>query len=39
MDGQAKDQTGTRLPHLDRIVLYEQQIEILTGKHSEGLYH
>lgn len=26
-------------PHLDRIVLYEQQIEILTGKRSEGLYH
>jgi hypothetical protein len=26
-------------PHLDRIVLYEQQIEVLTGKHSEGLYH
>jgi nitroimidazol reductase NimA-like FMN-containing flavoprotein (pyridoxamine 5'-phosphate oxidase superfamily) len=26
-------------PHLDRIVLYEQQIEILTGKHSAGLYH
>lgn len=26
-------------PHLDRIILYEQQIEILTGKHSEGLYH
>lgn len=26
-------------PHLDNIVLYEQQIEIVTGKHSEGLYH
>ncbi len=26
-------------PHLDRIILYEQQIEIMTGKHSEGLYH
>lgn len=26
-------------PHLDRIILYEQQIEILTGKHSEGLRH
>jgi uncharacterized protein len=26
-------------PHLDRIILYEQQIEILTGKRSEGLYH
>ena len=26
-------------PHLDNIVLYEQQIEIVTGKHSEGLHH
>jgi nitroimidazol reductase NimA-like FMN-containing flavoprotein (pyridoxamine 5'-phosphate oxidase superfamily) len=26
-------------PYLDRIVLYEQQIEVMTGKHSEGLYH
>jgi hypothetical protein len=26
-------------PHLDRIVLYEQRVEIVTGKHSEGLYH
>jgi len=26
-------------PHLDRIVLYEQQIETMTGKRSEGLYH
>jgi len=26
-------------PHLDRIVLYEQHIEVVTGKHSEGLYH
>lgn len=26
-------------PHLDRIVLYEQRIEILTGKRSEGLAH
>lgn len=26
-------------PLLDNIVLYEQQIELLTGKHSEGLYH
>ncbi len=26
-------------PQLDRIVLYEQQIELLTGKQSEGLYH
>jgi nitroimidazol reductase NimA-like FMN-containing flavoprotein (pyridoxamine 5'-phosphate oxidase superfamily) len=26
-------------PHLDRTVLYEQTIEILTGKRSEGLYH
>lgn len=26
-------------PALDRIVLYEMSIEILTGKRSEGLYH
>ena len=26
-------------PLLDRIVLYEQQIEIVTGKHSDGLSH
>ena len=26
-------------PLLDRIILYEQQVEIVTGKHSEGLYH
>ncbi len=26
-------------PQLDRIVLYEQQIEVMTGKQSEGLYH
>lgn len=26
-------------PLLDRIVLYEQHIEVLTGKRSEGLYH
>jgi nitroimidazol reductase NimA-like FMN-containing flavoprotein (pyridoxamine 5'-phosphate oxidase superfamily) len=26
-------------PHLHRIELYEQQIELITGKHSEGLYH
>jgi nitroimidazol reductase NimA-like FMN-containing flavoprotein (pyridoxamine 5'-phosphate oxidase superfamily) len=26
-------------PHLHRIVLYEQQIEVMTGKHSNGLYH
>jgi hypothetical protein len=26
-------------PLLDRIILYEQQIEVLTGKRSEGLYH
>jgi len=26
-------------PLLDRIVLYEQQIEVMTGKHGEGLYH
>jgi nitroimidazol reductase NimA-like FMN-containing flavoprotein (pyridoxamine 5'-phosphate oxidase superfamily) len=26
-------------PHLDRIVLYEQDLSIVTGKHSEGLRH
>ncbi len=26
-------------PQLDRIVLYEQQMETVTGKFSEGLYH
>lgn len=26
-------------PALDRIVLYEMQLEIVTGKRSEGLYH
>jgi len=26
-------------PRLDRIVLYEQRIEIITGKHSAGLSH
>ena len=26
-------------PHLDRIILYDQQIEVLTGKRSEGLHH
>lgn len=26
-------------PYLDRIVLYEQRIDILTGKHSAGLSH
>lgn len=26
-------------PSLDRTVLYEQRIEILSGKHSEGLRH
>lgn len=26
-------------PYLDNIVLYEQQLEIVTGKHSEGLQH
>jgi len=26
-------------PLLDRIILYEQQVEIVTGKLSEGLYH
>jgi hypothetical protein len=26
-------------PLLDRIILYEQRMEIVTGKHSEGLHH
>jgi nitroimidazol reductase NimA-like FMN-containing flavoprotein (pyridoxamine 5'-phosphate oxidase superfamily) len=26
-------------PMIDRIILYEQKIEILTGKRSEGLHH
>lgn len=26
-------------PHIHRIILYEQQMEIVTGKHSMGLYH
>jgi nitroimidazol reductase NimA-like FMN-containing flavoprotein (pyridoxamine 5'-phosphate oxidase superfamily) len=26
-------------PLLDQIILYEQKIEILTGKHSAGLHH
>lgn len=26
-------------PHIHRIILYEQRIEILTGKRSGGLYH
>jgi len=26
-------------PLLDQIILYEQKIEILTGKHSSGIYH
>jgi uncharacterized protein len=26
-------------PHLNNIILYEQQLEIVTGKHSDGLYH
>lgn len=26
-------------PHLDQIILYQQQIAIVTGKHREGLYH
>lgn len=26
-------------PHLDRIVLYEQRLELVTGKRSEGLSH
>lgn len=26
-------------PHLDRIILYEQRLELVTGKRSEGLSH
>ncbi|HVB57488.1 MAG TPA: hypothetical protein VNE63_13830 [Candidatus Acidoferrales bacterium] len=26
-------------PQLNRIILYEQKMEIVTGKHSAGLYH
>ena len=26
-------------PLLRKIILYEQKIEVLTGKHSSGLYH
>ncbi len=26
-------------PQIDRIILYEQKMEIVTGKHSSGLYH
>ena len=26
-------------PLLDQIILYEQKIEVLTGKHSSGIYH
>jgi uncharacterized protein len=26
-------------PHLNNIILYEQQLEIVTGKHSNGLDH
>ena len=26
-------------PLIDRIILYEQKIEVVTGKHSSGLYH
>jgi uncharacterized protein len=26
-------------PLLDRIILYEQQMETVTGKRSDGLYH
>lgn len=26
-------------PQINRIILYEQKMEVLTGKHSEGLYH
>jgi len=26
-------------PQINRIILYEQEIEVVTGKHSSGLYH
>ncbi len=26
-------------PLIDQIILYEQKIEVVTGKHSNGLYH
>jgi hypothetical protein len=26
-------------PQINRIILYEQKMEIVTGKHSSGLYH
>lgn len=26
-------------PLIDRIILYEQKMEVVTGKHSSGLYH
>jgi len=26
-------------PQINRIILYEQKMEIVTGKHSAGLYH
>lgn len=26
-------------PFIDRIILYEQKMEVVTGKHSSGLYH
>ena len=26
-------------PHLDRMVLYEPEVEMMAGKHSEKLHH
>jgi nitroimidazol reductase NimA-like FMN-containing flavoprotein (pyridoxamine 5'-phosphate oxidase superfamily) len=37
--GEAEWQFEPGYPRLDRIVLYEQRIDILTGKHSAGLSH
>lgn len=37
--GQAEWSFEPGYPHIHRILLYEQQIEILTGKRSFGLYH
>jgi hypothetical protein len=37
--GQQKWTFKPGYPHLDRTVVYEQRIEILSGKRSEGLHH
>jgi uncharacterized protein len=37
--GEAEWRFEPGYPHLGRIVLYEQLIEIMTGKHSAGLSH